>query len=58
MAKQKTQVRGVEVKTQVRQAPKKGLNNLRCGCGGVLQRDGKGAMRCTKCRTSKVETPL
>ena len=51
-------VRGTNIKTSVRQAPKQGLNNLRCACGGVLRRNGKGAMRCSLCRKDQVETPL
>jgi len=51
-------VRGTNIKTSVKQAPKMGLNNLRCSCGGVLKRDGHGAMRCTGCRKGSVETPL
>ena len=51
-------MRGRDTKVQVLKTSKGGTNNLRCGCTGVLKRDGNGGMRCTGCGRSTVETPL
>jgi len=51
-------LRGRDAKVQVLKTSKGGTNNLRCGCTGVLKRDGKGGMTCTGCGKGKVETPL
>jgi|APSaa5957512622_1039677.scaffolds.fasta_scaffold37032_3 hypothetical protein len=46
-------------KTGIIQAPKAGLNNLRCECGGTLVRQKhNGSLVCGGCKSRRVETPL
>ena len=47
-------------RTGVIQAPRKGgLNNLACTCGGTLVRQRHdGSLKCSKCGSRRVETPL
>ncbi len=46
-------------RTGIVQAPKGGLNNLRCKCGGTLVRQKHdNSLRCGKCGSCRTETPL
>lgn len=60
MAKKKRIVKVVnDGKTGIIQAPKAGLNNLRCKCGGTLVRQKhNNALVCSGCRGQRVESPL
>ena len=55
----KNAVKGKNIRIeQVRRTARGGTNNLSCGCGGTLVRQGNGTLKCNRCPNGRVETPL
>ncbi len=43
---------------KVKDSPRKGLNHVRCGCGGVKRRQADNSLTCDRCSVRTNETPL